>query len=222
MIEHPFGSVSSVWPGGLASWLPTGAPMVNRTALGPSQPISVPSVASTPVFRSPQQAIGPSGSETFGPVGGPLPFSLAAAPLGGAGFGMPILPNPYAFVTPPPAFFGPAAFAPSIPALLMAIAVRRGQPSGPTNDQEIEDFVYDVFELLPGTAEVEVRCEGGRATLTGTVHHKRLKHDVGEIVWGIPGINDVQNNVTITTKRRARPGSREGEQQAGATSRKQA
>jgi hypothetical protein len=95
---------------------------------------------------------------------------------------------------------------------------------GPSNDQEIEDFVYDVFELLPGTADIEVRCEGGRATITGSVQHKRLKHDVGEIIWAIPAINDVQNNVSITTKRRARTGSRDvvEQQQTGGTSRKQA
>src|SRR5919108_2630780 len=34
------------------------------------------------------------------------------------------------------------------PALLGAVAVKRGQPSGPSNDQEIEDFLYDTLELL--------------------------------------------------------------------------
>ncbi len=57
-----------------------------------------------------------------------------------------------------------------------------------------------------GTSEVEVRCEGGRATLTGSVQHKRLKRDVGEIAWAIPALNDVQNNVTITSRRRSRIG----------------
>ena len=38
----------------------------------------------------------------------------------------------------------------SAPALLAAIAMRRGQPQGPTNDQEVEDFIYDVLEVLPG------------------------------------------------------------------------
>jgi hypothetical protein len=95
------------------------------------------------------------------------------------------------------------------PALLGAVAMKRGQPSGPTNDQEIEDFLYDAFELLTGTNDVEVRCEGGRVTLTGGVQHKRLKRDVGEIAWAIPTVNDVQNNVSIATRRRSR--SREGE-----------
>ncbi len=89
--------------------------------------------------------------------------------------------------------------------------MRRGQPQGPTNDHEVEDFIYDAFELLPGAADVEVRCEGGRATLTGNVQHKRTKRDIGEIAWAIPALNDVQNNVTITSRRRARGSSREAE-----------
>jgi len=98
----------------------------------------------------------------------------------------------------------------TVQGLLALVAMRRGQPMGPTNDNEIEDFIYDALEFLPGSNEVEVRCDGGRATLTGSVPHKRLKRDVGEIVWAIPAINDVQNNVTITARRR-RTQTREGE-----------
>jgi hypothetical protein len=105
------------------------------------------------------------------------------------------------------------------PTLLAAVAMRRGQPQGPTNDHEVEDFIYDAFELLPGAGDVEVRCESGRATLTGSVQHKRVKRDVGEIAWAIPGLNDVQNNVTITSRRRTRAASREAE--PAAASRKQ-
>ena len=106
------------------------------------------------------------------------------------------------------------------PALLGAVAMKRGQPSGPTNDQEIEDFLYDALELLTGTNEVEVRCEGGRVTLTGSVQHKRLKRDVGEIAWAIPTVSDVQNNLSIATRRRSRSSAREGE--PNTPSRKQA
>jgi len=106
------------------------------------------------------------------------------------------------------------------PALLGAVAVRRGQPQGPTNDQEVEDFIYDALEFLSGASEVEIRCDGGRATLTGNVHHKRIKRDVGEIAWAIPGLQDVQNNVTITSRRRARAASREPEAQPSPQARK--
>jgi hypothetical protein len=112
--------------------------------------------------------------------------------------------------------FGGSEVAVGVPvaALLATVAVRRGQPLGPTNDQEIEDFIYDALELLPGSGEVDVRCEGGRVTLTGTVHYKRLKRDVGEIAWAIPGVNDVTNTIAITARRRSRAGT-QSEPQAG-------
>jgi len=107
------------------------------------------------------------------------------------------------------------------PALMGAIAVRRGLPQGPTNDHDVEELLYDAMELLPGSSDVEVRCESGRVTLTGNVPHKRIKRDVGELAWAIPAINDVQNTVTITGRRRSRPFGRENEQQQPAQSRKQ-
>jgi len=105
--------------------------------------------------------------------------------------------------------------------LVGAIAMRRGQPLGPTNDQEVEDLIADALDLLPGTNDVEVRCEGGRAILTGSVPHKRIKRDAGEIAWAIPSVNDVQNNVTIATRRRARGQGRESEGPTTAPGRKQ-
>jgi osmotically-inducible protein OsmY len=98
----------------------------------------------------------------------------------------------------------------ALPSLLAVVAQRRGQPMGPTTDQEVEDFIYDALEWLTGASDVEVKCDGGRVTATGSVPHKRLKRDVGEIAWAIPAVNDVQNNLTITTRRRSR-GTRDGE-----------
>jgi hypothetical protein len=100
-------------------------------------------------------------------------------------------------------------------ALLAAVAMRRGQPMGPASDHEIEDFVCDALDMLAGANDVEVRCEGGRATLTGVVAHKRLKRDVGEVAWMIPTVNDVQNNVTIAARRRPRGSARDTEASAG-------
>lgn len=108
----------------------------------------------------------------------------------------------------------------SAPALVAAVAIRRGQPQGPATDQEVEEFIYDAFELLAGAGDVDVRCDGGRVTLTGGVPHKRLKHDLGEIAWAIPAVSDVQNNMTITARRRGRP--READAQSSAPARKQA
>jgi hypothetical protein len=111
----------------------------------------------------------------------------------------------------------------SAPVLVAAVAARRGQPQGPGNDQEIEEFIYDTFELVAGSADIDVRCDAGRVTLTGVVPHKRLKHDLGEIAWAIPAVSDVQNNMTITARRRTRAAtaSREGDGQSVAAGRKQ-
>ena len=105
--------------------------------------------------------------------------------------------------------------------LLAGVAIRRGQPQGPTTDNEVEDFIYDALELLSGTSDVEVRCESGRVTLTGSVPHKRLKRDIGEVAWTLAAVNDVQNNIAIVARRRSRGQGREAEAPTVA-SRKQA
>jgi hypothetical protein len=181
----------------------------------------------------------------FGTLGSPFGpthsggFGIASAVEGSAPGTTPVISqaqisgNPFG---PPPSGWGmsPAAQTPlstafSIPdgitaaGLLTGIALRRGQPQGPTSDQDVEEFIYDALELLPGAGDVEVRCEGGRLSLSGSVPHKRLKRDIGEIAWAVPGIADVQNTLSIATRRRARAFTRESESQPAATaSRKQA
>ena len=107
-------------------------------------------------------------------------------------------------------------------ALVAAVAWRRGQPNGPTNDQEGEEVLYDALEFVPGTNDVDIRCESGRVTLSGAVPHKRLKRDVGEIAWSIPALSDVANNITIASRRRARSFGREAESASAGPARKQA
>jgi BON domain-containing protein len=219
MIDLPFGSVSSVWPAvPLAAWAQASGPMLNRPGAPgfASQSLAIPTAATGVPLRAPQP-VGPTPPDVYSVGGGPMGFPQIGAL--GVGLGLPMVPQPFV-LGGYPGILAPPLAPPTLSALLMAVAIRRGQPSGPTNDQEIEDFIYDVFELLPGTNDVEIRCEGGRATLTGTVQHKRLKHDVGELVWAIPGINDVQNTVAITTKRRTRGTSREAEPPPATTQRK--
>lgn len=179
----------------------------------PYQPMSVTSRPITsPLFSAP--AI-PGG------IGGGLSGSQglsAQQSLTGAGY---VTPYPFP-LAPSLASIGDANGLVTASSLLATVAVRRGQPQGPANDHELEEFIYDAFDLLPGTADVEVRCENGRATLTGVVQHKRTKRDVGEIAWAIPGLQDVQNNVSITSRRKARAASREVDQPSGTSARKQA
>jgi BON domain len=139
---------------------------------------------------------------------GAMPFAMNPIPS------VPLVQNMIPFAVPASyqGLNGPDVMpSPNALALLSATALRRGQPMGPTNDQEIEEFIYETLDLLPGANDVELRSEGGRITFTGSVHHKRLKRDIGEIGWAIPGVNDVQNNLVITTRRRARSAGREPE-----------
>jgi BON domain-containing protein len=155
-------------------------------------------------------------------------FGYFQTPLAGRGLplGAPtgtLTTDPYGAVAPLAALGGPdIGTGVTAPMLLSAVAMRRGQPLGPTSDQEVEDFIYDALDFLPGTSEVEVRCEGGRATLTGTVQRKRFKRDVGEIAWAIPAVNDVQNNVGIAARRRSRSQRSEIEPPSVVPGRKQA
>src|SRR5262249_27256757 len=210
MHESLFGSAGPLW---------TGPPLLGFSWPAAPGPLSVGGRASiTPGFGLPQI---PQFGTTVAGVPGPLavsgfssePSGFGAAPTNlmqptpaATGFnpGLSFGPSPFATPGAGPGFVNPevAAAAYGIPGLLGAIAMRRGQPMGPTNDQECEDFLYDALELIPGTNEVEVRCDNGRATLTGIVHYKRLKRDLGEIAWTIPVLNDVHNNITIATKRR--------------------
>jgi hypothetical protein len=142
---------------------------------------------------------------------GPTPGTV----LGGFGLGAgPLIAGPLS--TP---FAVPGSV--TAQALLAAIAMRRGQPQGPTSDQDVEEFIYDALELLTGAGDVEVRSEGGRVSLTGSVAHKRIKRDAGELAWAIPGITDVNNTVTITARRRSRAFTRETEAPPSTQTRKQ-
>jgi hypothetical protein len=175
----------------------------------------------------PAPAFGIQPPMTFGNRPMPAAFGSSVPTLAGSAPTMPSMSPQAAFplANGPSVFAGAMGFDPSAgvtaPSLLTAVALRRGQPHGPSNDQEVEDFIYDAFELLPGTTDVEVRCEGGRVTLTGSVQHKRVKRDVGEIAWAIPVLHDVQNNVTIASRRRARSATRDAESQQSGGPRKQ-
>ena len=190
MVEPLFASVPQLWP------------VVPSAAFGFAQS----PMASHRLFGAMSAGLPAQGPAAGGALGAPVSNPMPGDPYAFAGSG------PVATVVPA-LTTSEIAVGVTASALLTAVAMRRGQPLGPTNDQEIEDFISDAFDLLPGTNDVEVRVEGGRATLTGSVPHKRLKRDVGEIAWTIPMLNDVQNSVTITQRRRSRT-SREGESPA--------
>jgi hypothetical protein len=219
MLEPLFGSGAPMW----TTVPPTGFAFQTPIGIGNGQ-------IATPVFGSPNVP-----GLTGGVPAGAQPFPVSATvPANAYGYGAGLIavspqslsglnvPGASPFTRNLSSFVGPEPVVGlTAPSLLAAVAMRRGQPQGPTNDQEVEDFIYDALELLPGAADVEVRCEGGRVTLTGSVQHKRVKRDVGEIAWAIPGLHDVQNNVTIASRRRSRSAAREGEGTASVAGRKQ-
>ena len=203
MMEALFGSPSSIWTTPLSPGfgrpatlfqnpIGFGASTIGAVGLGP-QPLLT---NTDPIATGPRDAVtnlNAFASSPYAPssvMPWTLPMNVNPA--------QPLMANPWALTNVDAGFGVPPT------AVVAAVAVRRGQPQGPSNDQEVEDFLYDALELLPGTSDVEVRYDNGRAMLTGSVHHKRIKRDVGEIAWAIPGVNDVQNNVVITSRRRPR------------------
>jgi hypothetical protein len=201
MIEPLYRSASPIWTT-TPSQSPGFAFQSPSTLLGGASTIS----------SGPGDAFSAMPAQAYVPIASMMPTFSSGLNLATA--------SPFAAAAPT-VLVGPESMTGvTAPALLGAVAVRRGQPQGPTNDQEVEDFIYDALESLSGASEVEIRCDGGRATLTGNVHHKRIKRDVGEIAWAIPGLQDVQNNVTITSRRRARAASREPEAQPSPQARK--
>ena len=200
MLQAPFGTTGPGWmtmasPG--IAWLPT--------------PVAPVNPALTAAHAHAGLDVGPpSGLPLGGQGGAPGTFGWGNVPTGFAMSHMP-LSTPFAV---------PDGVTPT--GLLGVIAIRRGQPQGPTSDQDVEEFIYDALELLPGAGDVEVRCETGRVTLSGSVPHKRLKRDVGEIAWAIPGINDLQNTISIATRRRSRGFARDNETPPAVAGRKQA
>jgi BON domain-containing protein len=201
MIEPIFVSGSPMW---------TAVPPAGFT-------LQTPPAQFQPAF--PQSAVaGITGAAPNSALGLSAPSIMSPNPYGYAAGGVPFTPQVVSLVGQ----IGDGTGGVPAASLLAAIALRRGQPQGPTTDQESEEFLYDAIEWLPGAADVEIRCEAGRAMLTGSVQHKRVKRDIGELAWAIPGLNDVQNNLTIASRRRTRPaGSREAEASSSGSARKQ-
>src|SRR5262245_6552236 len=213
MTDPLFGSTTPPWSSNPAfGYLQTPMPFVNRPAPFGMFPLQTLSPAVPLPQPQPNMAPSPSTTSAIPGIGSPMISTGLSAVMSAPGLsGIPSS--------------GEITVGVTAPTLVAAIAVRRGQPLGPSNDIEIEDFICDALDMLPGAGDVEIRCEGGRAILTGTVPHKRLKRDVGEIAWAIPSVNDVQNNVTVASRRRARSSlpTRESEapSMAGAGGRKQ-
>ncbi|MCZ7570169.1 MAG: BON domain-containing protein [Ardenticatenaceae bacterium] len=91
--------------------------------------------------------------------------------------------------------------------------------TGLPTDEEMEEMIYDSIDddpLIPWDADIEVKVETGQVTLTGSVPNKMIKHAAGQDAWWITGVTDVNNNITVTGRRRARGAREEQRQEAPA------
>ena len=86
--------------------------------------------------------------------------------------------------------------------------------TGLPTDEEITEMVYDAIDadpLIPYDADINVAVDAGVVTLTGTVPNKRVKHAAGDDAWWVPGVVDVNNELEVTGRRRAKTAPRETE-----------
>ena len=130
MLEPLFGSGSS-WvaaPPSGAGWLQTlaagGRPMIAPLFFPPQ---SIPSVASG--VSPPAQSM----------------VASSALPPNAPGLANGMVPG----LSPVSSLLAAEITGSPPSGLLAAVAIRRGQPQGPTNDHEVEDFIYDAIDLLP-------------------------------------------------------------------------
>ncbi len=78
--------------------------------------------------------------------------------------------------------------------------------TGLPTDNEITEMVYDAIDadpIIPFDADINVDCDAGKVTLTGTVSNKEIKHAAGDDAWWIPGVDDVDNQITVVPRRAA-------------------
>lgn len=114
----------------------------------------------------------------YGPGIPPWMGAPAYGQFGGWGVGVgPTWGGTYA----PPAYFGTA-------------------PS----DEEIANMIYDALDadpIIPYDSDINVDVTAGVVTLTGTVPSKRIKHAAGDDAWWVPGVIDINNQLTISGRR---------------------
>ncbi len=61
--------------------------------------------------------------------------------------------------------------------------------------EEINDSLMRSHEI--DASDIEVRVEGGRVTLDGTVDHRQIKHQVEDLVEAVMGVQEIDNRLRI-------------------------
>jgi len=153
----------------------------------------------------PNQGAGwPSGVSPWGPYtgyGGYTPMWWGPGPMTGGGW------------APPWMTWGGTWAAPGVFGGLGGLRRRGGEFSpqfvatGLPTDEEIEEMIYDTLDvdpLVPSDADINVDVSSGVVVLTGTVPNKAAKHAAGDDAWWAPGVVDVNNNLSVSGRRRIR------------------
>jgi len=86
---------------------------------------------------------------------------------------------------------------------------RSGQ-YGARSDEEIRNELYDVLDddpQIPYDADIDVEVNDGIVTLKGQVRSRYIKMAAGNAAWMTPGVEDVNNNLKVTGRRRAAMGA---------------
>ena len=130
MIEPFFGS--NPLPPGVASpgfgWFQLPLSLTNRPTINPGTLSALPNVS-----LAPQTVAQPMSQEVYG-------YGAAMPTAGMSGFmGQTAAPATLGVSTALPVFGIPEIG--TVQGLLAVVAMRRGQPMGPTNDNEIEEFI---------------------------------------------------------------------------------
>ncbi|MCL5961266.1 MAG: BON domain-containing protein [Chloroflexi bacterium] len=84
--------------------------------------------------------------------------------------------------------------------------------TGLPTDEEMEEMVYDAIDadpLIPYDADINVAVDTGVVTLSGTVTNKRIKHSAADDAWWVPGVVDLNNEIAVVERRRAKGAPRE-------------
>jgi len=77
--------------------------------------------------------------------------------------------------------------------------------SGTRSDEEIRNELYDALDedpQIPYDTDIDVEINDGVVTLTGIVRSRYIKMAAGNCAWMTPGVQDVNNNLTVTGRRR--------------------
>jgi hypothetical protein len=80
---------------------------------------------------------------------------------------------------------------------------RQQKNRGPKGYTRSDDRIReDISEQLMrhhyiDASEVEIQVQQGEVTLTGTVHERRMKHEIEDLVDNVTGVKDVTNNIRV-------------------------